>query len=128
MRFPSNKKMGPAVSPVPSTPEGRASERSRQAGEVADDFRVVGRIELIEAVSCDANGALAPDDVAETVHLNHLVVELIADQGVAIPEANGARWLRRSHAAHASVGDELPGDLLRRRHFERAAVIGVGDE
>jgi hypothetical protein len=48
------------------------AERRCQAGVVADDLGVVGRVELVEAAAVDLDPALAEDDLLVLVDLDDL--------------------------------------------------------
>src|SRR6202035_5896377 len=66
-------------------------ERGRQAGEVADHLGVIGTIEAVEAVSRGVERSLLEHDVLTGSDLDDAVVELVADERVAIGQADCAR-------------------------------------
>src|SRR5882762_4756704 len=74
-----------------------------QAGKITDDFGIVWAIQLVESVprwklACDL--ALREYDILVLVDLDHLIVELIADECVSIPKAHGAGRKRGCNATH----------------------------
>jgi len=67
--------------------ELHSSLRRRKPRIVAHDYGVVRRVELVEIGSRNPNLFLAENDVPRWIDFNHLMVELVADQGVAILQA-----------------------------------------
>src|SRR5690348_6229892 len=75
------------------------AERWGQAGVVANDLGVVGRVEPVESVPVGLDLALREDDLLGRVDLDDLVVELVADQDVAALEHDGPGGQWHGHAA-----------------------------
>jgi len=69
---------------------GVALEGRRLTGEAAGDFGIVGSVELIEAAAGDVEHALLEDDPAGGSDFDDAIVEMIADEGVAVAEADAA--------------------------------------
>src|SRR6516162_7414351 len=89
----------------------RRSEGRRDSGIVADHVRAVRRVHLAGIAGTEArvvDRAVTGDDLLRRIDLNHLVVELIADQRVAVGQAHRARRERRRIAARAGVGEVIP--------------------
>ena len=59
---------------------------------------------------------------------NHLVVELVADQDIAISELHGPRRQRRRIAARSRVREEVPEIRAVLVGFHDAAVVGIRNE
>jgi len=74
------------------------------------------------------NITVAGDNVARRIDLDYLVIELIADQRVAICQADRAGWEGHRIAARADIGEEVPEVGPGFIGFDDAAVGGVGDE
>ena len=139
------------------TPLRQGLLRGRESGVVADDFSVVrgeqsrlrGR-EAVPHVVTDQDAGAAPgegvtvrrqretiigQDVAGGINPNDPIIELVADQGVAIGQPDGASGLgcgdahcpgtvRRSRVR----GEILPDDLVGGVDLHDAGVAGVGEE
>src|SRR5205807_7926989 len=56
------------------------------------------------------------------------MVELIADDGIAVAEPDRAGWKRGGIASFLCVGEVLPHNLVARVYLDDAAVVRVGDE
>jgi hypothetical protein len=109
------------------------SEWGSDAGVVADYVGAVRRIHhtgIRGAKARDVDRAEAANDLLRLIDLDHLVVELIADEGVAVGQAHRARRERRWIAARARVGDVLVAwnRIVVAIDFDDAAVVGVSDQ
>ncbi len=72
--------------------------------------------------------AVAANDRHRLTDLDHLVVELIADQRVAVGQPHGTRRQGRWIAAWTRVGNELPDWVVFAIDFDNATVVGVGEQ
>src|SRR4029077_11005990 len=80
----------------PPSSETHLSKRRRKPRIVARGFGVVRRVEssvgnVLGVVTEGIELAPGVHDVLGVVHLDHAVVVLIADQGVAVPQTHSAR-------------------------------------
>lgn len=89
----------------PSVAVLASAKGRRQPGIVSHHFRIVRCVQHVEACPGHTDRSLTPHDVLRRVDLNHLMIELVADEGVAVLQPNGARRQWHGDAAGASVGD-----------------------
>lgn len=66
-----------------SVPE---TERWGQPREVANDFCIVGTIQMVEAVAGHVDRALLKHDLPGQRDLENAIIELVADQCIAFPQ------------------------------------------
>ncbi len=106
------------------------SERWRDAGVVADCVGAVGCIQFgqggvrVEAGIVDR--AVSGDDLLGIVNIEHLIVELVGDQSVAVGETNSASGSGSRIAARAIAGGELPDDRVGGIDFDDEIVASIG--
>lgn len=81
----------------------------------------------MRTVAGRVDGAVGGDDLLVVINSNHLVVELIADQGVAVPQAYGAGGRWRGIATRPGAGVKLPNVRVGGVYFDDAVVSGVGE-
>jgi len=74
------------------------------------------------------NITVAGDNVARRIDPDHLVIELIADQRVAIFQADRSGWEGHRVAAWAGISEEVPEVGSGFIGFDDTAIGGVGDE
>src|SRR5260370_37337102 len=95
-------------------------ERRCQAGVVADAFGVVRPIEPLAGILRAKAGfvqiAVVRDDHARLVDDQYSVIELIADDRLAVAGANRAGWQGRRIAVRIGGGQVLPNRV----------IVGVG--
>src|SRR5258708_32043527 len=104
------------------------SERRRDAGIVADYIGAVRRVHYGRVVKVEArrvDGAVAGDNVARRIDTDDLVVELVADQSVAIGQTDCARRRGSWIAACTGIREEMPKVGTRFISFANTAVIQV---
>jgi len=84
--------------------------------------------DVLRAETWLVNITIAGDNVARRIDRDYLVIELIADQRVAICQADRAGWEGHWITARADIGEEVPEVGPSFIGFDDAAVVGVGDE
>src|SRR6266571_1332443 len=107
----------------------KRSKRRRDAGIVSDHICAVGRIRLNGRAGAKArvvDYAVAGHDRLRGINLDHLVVESVADQGVAVGQPHRARRQRRWIAARTRVREVLPEHFVVGINFDDATVVRVG--
>src|SRR5258708_7399984 len=118
----------------PRPPRLTSSKRRRNPRIVAHGFGVVWRVEssvgnILGVVTEGIELAPGVHDVLGVVHLDHAVVVLIADQGMTVSQAHGARgqWASapRQVAAGSMTGEVLPHDGLVLIDLDNTVVIRV---
>ena len=62
------------------------------------------------------------------INQNDAIVELVADQGVAIAQTHGLGRQRCGHAHWGRVSEVLPDDVVFAVYFNNAGVAGIGEE
>src|SRR6266567_5964014 len=115
----------------PGTEGPKRSKRRRDAGIVSDHICAVGRIRLNGRAGAKArvvDYAVAGHDRLRGINLDHLVVESVADQGVAVGQPHRARRQRRWIAARTRVGEVLPEHFVVGINFDDATVVRVGKQ
>jgi hypothetical protein len=105
-----------------------AIEGWSQSGKVPELLRIVGAVQPIVSVAAHVELSLLEDNLALPGYLNHPVVELVADQGIAIAQANSPGWCWTGIASSLQVGHILPHDRVVRIDLHRAVVVRVRDE
>ena len=78
-----------------SARDPRSLERGCQPGVVAVHFRIIRPVQPVESVATHSNFSLLENDFSLVVDFDHLMVELIADQGVPVAQAHRSRRIRR---------------------------------
>lgn len=100
--------------------------RRRQARVVSDDLSVIRGIELIRAAAGNAERSNCPHHVAIRVDFDDHIVELAADQRVAVLETNSPS--RQGRRAAAIVGQVLEHDVEGRVDFDDPVVVGIRNQ
>src|SRR5258708_17996678 len=111
----------------------KRSERRRNAGIIPDHIRAIGRIHLNGRAGAKArivDRAVAGNDLARSGmrDFDHLVVELVGDQCVAVGKPHRACRQGRRIAARTRVGGVLPDRTVLGIDFDNAVVVGVGEQ
>ena len=115
-------------------------KRWRQTGVIANNFRVVGRIQpflscmgIVADVVTDwvptcEGKSVAGDDLASRIDTNYAVVKLIADQRVAVVEPHRPSGRRCGDTEGVGIRDVLPNHLVVGIYLDGAGVACISKQ